>query len=345
MRPLRSLLFIFLGMVVALPAAAYGIVVKPAQIEQKVDPGTQKSFTMTVTNTGEANLTLYPIVRNVTGVNDSNHPVFEPQGDGIPHNIAAWLEFDKSPLIVEPKETASVAVVARFPEDATPGSHLAGFFFSDKPYVEGEILGAAVGFDVGAILHFQIAGDAITKASIRYFSTEKTMHGKPPVDFSVGIENQGNTLVRPVGMISIKSMMGKQVADLPINENGAGVFPKTTREWRAQWNPEEIVMGKFTASIALAIEGEDGSDTITRTVSFWILPTHILIPTILGFAAFILVSYIALRLYVRSQLKAVSGGMKGKTRAAEGLSVFASVVIGILLAVIIGFLVLFFYFG
>lgn len=346
MRPLRTLPLVFLGLLFAHSALAYGVAVKPAQVEQKVDPGSVKTFTMTVTNTDEKPLRLYPVVRNVTGVDDNSHPIFEPVGDGVPHDVAAWLEFKKDPLEIGPKASGSVEVTARFPADATPGSHLAGFFFSDQPVVEGQILGAAVGFDVGAILHFQIAGEAITKASIRHFSTERTIYGKPPVDFSVAIENTGNTLVRPVGFVDITSMTGKKVASLPVNDTGAGVFPKTTREWKAAWSPSEIVVGKFTALVALAIDTEQGTETLTRQVEFWVLPTNIILPTIVGFTIFVLVSYVLLRLYVRRQLRAVqSGASKTKTRAAEGMSVFASVIIGLLLATIIGFLVLFFYFG
>lgn len=345
-RLIHTSLFIFLGMVLALPAAAYGVAVKPAQIEQKVDPGTVKTFTMTVTNLEDKTLILYPIVRNVTGVDDNSHPIFEPSGDGVPHDVAAWLNFKKDQISVPPKGSASVDVTANFPTDATPGSHLAGFFFSDKPITDLQILGASVGFDVGAILHFQIAGEAITKASIRHLSTDHSIYGKPPVDFSVAVENMGNTLVRPVGFIDITNMMGKKVASIPINDTGAGVFPKTTREWKAAWAPSEIVIGKFTAMVALAIDTEQGTDTLTRQVEFWILPINIILPTIIGFTIFLLVSYVLLRLYVRNQLRSVqSNSQKGKTKAAEGFSIFTSVIIGLLLAIIIGFLVLFFYFG
>lgn len=345
MRPFRTTLSILIGLIIALPAAAYGVAIKPAQIEQKVDPGSVKTFTMTVTNTDTKQLVLYPMVRNVTGVNDENQPVFELAWDGAPHDVQAWLEFDKSPITLEAKGSGSVQVRAHFPEDASPGSHLAGFFFSDKPNTEAVPQGAAVGFDVGAILHFQISGEAVTKATIRHFSTAQTIYGKAPVDFSVAVENEGNTLVRPVGFIDITNMMGKKVASIPVNDNGAGVFPKTTREWKTSWNPNEIVFGKFTAMVALAIETEQGQDTLSRQVSFWVLPMNVLLPTIIGFTIFLLIAYIMLRLYVRNQIRQVSNGSQKNRRAAEGMSIFASVMIGLLLAIIIGFLVLFFYFG
>lgn len=341
---LRTSLFAFLGLVFAQGAFAYGVTVKPAQIEQKVDPGTIKTFTMSVTNLEGKPLVLYPVVRNVTGVDENSHPIFEPIGDGVPHDVSAWLEYKKDPVTVEPNQTATVEVTARFPQDATPGSHLAGFFFSDKPDTEAQILGASVGFDVGAMIHFQISGEAVSKAGIRHLSVEHTIYSKPPVEFSVGVENLGNTLVRPVGFIDITNMMGKKVASLPVNETGAGVFPKTTREWKAAWGPTETVIGKFTAMVALAVETESGTDTLTRQVEFWVLPMNIILPTILGFAVFLLISYVLLRLYVKKQVRS-AGGAKGKTKAAEGFSVFTSVVIGLLLAVIIGFIVIFFYFG
>lgn len=345
-RLLHTSFFVFLAFLFAQSAFAYGVSVKPAQIEQKIEPGTTKTFTMTVTNLDNVDLTLYPVVRNVMGVNDDSQPVFEEVEEGPLHDISAWLDFKKDPMSVGPKQSASIEVTAHFPTDATPGSHIAGFFFSDKPISDGEFIGAGVGFDVGAILHFQIAGDAITKATIRHLSTEHSIYGKPPVQFSLGIENEGNTLVRPVGFIDITSMTGKKVASLPVNDNGAGVFPKTTREWKSTWSPNEIMIGKFTAMVALAIDTEEGAETLSRQVDFWILPINIILPIIIGFTVFLLVSYILLRLYVRKQLRAAKANVnKGKGSAAEGLSIFTSVIIGLMLAVIIGFIVLFFYFG
>lgn len=343
---LRTSFFVLISLFLAQSASAFGVIVKPAQVEQKVDPGTTKTFTMSVTNVEDTTLTLYPVVRNVTGVDDNSHPIFEQVESGTPYDIESWLDFNKDPIVVPPKETASVDVVAHFPSDATPGSHLAGFFFSDKPVSDGEFIGAGVGFDVGAILHFQIAGEAITKAIIRHFSTSHSIYGKTPVEFSLGVENQGNTLVRPVGVIDITNMMGKKVISLPVNDSGAGVFPKTTREWKSSWDSKELLIGKFTALVALSMDTEQGMETISRQINFWILPINILLPTVIGFTIFLLVSYVLLRLYVKSQLKAAkASSSKGKTNTAEGLSIFTSVIIGLMLAVIIGFIILFFYFG
>ena len=342
MRQFRHSIPLSIAFLLAIPLSSFAVAVKPAQVEQKIDPGTVKTFTMSVTNNDDSQQVYYPVVRNVTGVNDQNQPIFEKNDGSAPHDLSLWLQFDKSPITVAPRQTASILVTADIPKDASPGSHIAGFFFSDKPIVQTNILGASVGFDVGAIVHFQIAGDSITKANVRHFSTDHSIYGKPPVDFSVAIENEGNTLVRPIGLIDISNMMGRKVASLPVNDTGAGVFPKTTREWKTSWAPNEIVFGKFTALVALAIDTEQGTETLTRQVVFWVLPTNIILPTVFGFGIFLLISYVLLRIYVRKQIGAVQ---KGRAQAAEGLSVFTSVLIAVLLAIIIGFLVIFFYFG
>lgn len=342
MRLIRPSLTLFAALILLAPLSSHAVAVKPAQVEQKVDAGTVKTFSMSVTNNDAEQQTYYPVVRNVMGVNEQNQPLFEKSGEGEPHDLTAWLQFDKSPLTVSRGQTATIVVTANIPKDASPGSHIAGFFFSDKPVTQTNILGASVGYDVGAIVHFQISGDSVTKANVRHFSTDHSIYGKPPVDFSVAIENEGNTLVRPIGLIDITNMMGKKVASIPINDTAAGVFPKTTREWKATWAPNEIVFGKFTALVALSIDTEQGTETLTRQLDFWVLPTNIILPTFLGFGVFLLISYVLLRIYVRRQIGAARSGKKN---AADGLSVFTSVLIGILLSIIIAFLVIFFYFG
>lgn len=335
-----------LSLGLAQSALAAGVTIKPAQVEDRVDPGATKTIIMQVMNGDAATKTFYPVIRNISGVDDGQHPIFvEPKVGEELSDVVAWASFKKDPIAVAPGSTGLVEVTIRVPKDASPGSHFAGFFFSDKP-VAGEFLGASVGYDVGSIFHLQVAGVADAKASIRSFSTAKSVYTHLPVDLAVAVMNEGNTLVRPVGLVQITNMFGRRVADLNVNDTGAGVFPKTTREWPLKWDSNEIVFGKFTASVALSVDLNDGAHTLSRNVEFWVLPSNILMPLIVGFLVFVTVSYIVLRLYVKREVRrAKIAGVRGGSKKAEGLSMFASVTIALLLSAIIALLLIFFYFG
>lgn len=328
------------------PASA-SVTIKPAQVDDRAEPGSSKTIIMKVTNGDAVTKTFYPIARDITGVDDAQHPIFDKDGkSATPFSLAGWMSFSTAPITVKPGETGTVELTIATPRDATPGSHFAGFFFSDKP-IEANFEGATVGMDLGSVIHMLVPGEVDARAQIRSFSTAKGIYTEPHVELSVGVENQGNTLVRPTGVIAITNMFGRTVANLNVNDAGAAIFPKTTREWSAAFDSKEVLFGKFTASVALSVDLVDGAHTLTRNVEFWVLPMNILTPVIIGFLLFVVISYVTLRLYVKREVRRakIQGQRGGRVKAAEGASMFASIAIALLLSAIIALLLIFFYFG
>ena len=139
-------------------------------------------------------------------------------------------------------------------------------------------------------------------------------------------------------------MFGKKVVSIPVNDNGGGIFPKGVREFSSTWKSEDIQLGRYEAVVALAIEGANGTQTISRVLQFWIMPMNIIGPIVGGLLFLIILIYIILRLYIRSQLAGIPRG-RGSRRDNTGLSKSAAVVIALLVAIIIGLAILFFYFG
>jgi hypothetical protein len=218
-------------------------------------------------------------------------------------------------------------------------------FLTQKP--PGDLKeGAAVGLDIGAILHFQMAGDIIENTLMREFLTDKYIYGKPVVKFTVSAENKGNTLSRPQGLIDITDMFGKKVESLPVNESAYVISPENKGTYDVTWKPDGFVFGRFEAVVALAVPLVDGGNqTISSMTQFWVLPMNIIGPVLGGLLTFILVLYVLVRLYVRRQLTSLGVRGNASTRGARGLSSMAAVAIGLLFAIIVGLLILFFYFG
>ena len=150
-------------------------------------------------------------------------------------------------------------------------------------------------------------------------------------------------LSRPHGLIDITNMFGRKVESVPVNENSAGVFPKATKVFESTWAPKDIQFGHYDAVIALAVEQQNGTITLSRVVQFWVLPMNIIAPALGGLLFFILLLYVLIRLYVRRQLAGIRMG-RGR-RESQGLSKLAAITIALLVAIIIGLAILFFYFG
>lgn len=342
------MLFVLVAIVFLTPSSVFAqervsFKISPTLIEEKLEPGSSYDFVMNIQNLGTDDALLYPVARNIINIDEKQHPIYSSTEGEFQYELASWITYKESQLRLMPGESSMLHFKVAIPADASPGSHMAGLFLSSKPSDDVK-LGSAIALDVGAIIHFQISGEVIQDTRIREFFSEKSVYGAPGANFTINVENLGNILSRPRGLIDITNMFGKKVASIPVNEDVFGIFPKKSREFKAAWAPEDMHIGRFEAVVALSVEGPQGNQTISRVLQFWILPMNFIMPILGGLLGFIIVVYFLLRLYVNRQLagyRRSGGGAQG----TGGLSRLAAVVIGLLVAVIISLIILFFFFG
>lgn len=322
---------------------AAGVSIVPATIEDAADPGGYLERTLEVTNLSTDEQTYYLFVRDIIGVRDGNAPDFanenwEPTG----FEISSWITLPSEPFVLQPNETMVVPVQISVPEDATPGSHFGGVFVSIEP-PRLRTIGASVAYEVASIVSIKISGDAVTNAQIREFSTEKVIHGSTNVRFDIRVQNTGNVLVRPYGPLEVYNMFGSQVFSKIFNENQAGVFPGTIRDFTDSWSDENPGFGRYQANLALIYETESGNRTTNATVTFWILPMNIIGPAGIALIVVILVGYFGVRFYVRRAVRMASGGasrqLVRRRRKSKQISILMLVSI-VLLTVTALFLIL-----
>ena len=319
-----------------------GFKISPTTIEDKVDPGMDRDFILKVQNVGQVPATLYPSAENITGVGPDQHPIYSTDKDPEGYELASWITYQETQLTLDPGESKTLHFTVHFPKDAHPGSHLAGVFLSDKPS-DRLTTGASIGIQIGSILNFQVAGEIVEDTQIREFYTSKTVYASTPVPFTVRLENRGNVLSRPRGLIDVTNMFGRKVDSIAVNESNSGVFPKATKVFNVSWDPGDLQFGRYDAVVALAVEGTQGTVTLSRLVQFWVLPMNIIAPALGVLLLFILILYVLIRLYVKRQLAGVRMGRS--KRESQGLSKLAASTIALLVAIIIGLAILFFYFG
>ncbi len=314
-------LLVFLNSAPLALAQDAGITLKPATIEEPMAPGETREFTFTVKNQSGQDQIYYLGKRDIVGVNDGSVPVYADE-DVEPSalDLSSWITIAADTLSVPVDGEASMSFKISVPENAAPGSHFAGIFISVDPPRMRES-GAAIGYEVANIVSIRVAGDVDEKAEIRQFSTDNYIYTSPNVVFNVKIENSGNTLVRPRGPLLITNMFGKAVdGGLIFNESGAGVFPKDTREFTLEWKGEEPGFGRYEAIVNPVYGGKGAEQSISSTVTFWILPMNIIGPALAVLAVLFLIIYVGARLYVRRKLayySAASGGRKLVRRQGE----------------------------
>lgn len=287
---LRALILTSLSTVVllfpALSAQAQqseGLQIRPAIIEDRVDPGDVYNFSIKLTNISDLERTIYLDTQNITGLDARGVPIFAEGNEPTPHELRSWVTLPKDVYVLLPQQTVDVPFTIRVPNDASPGAHFGGIFFDSRP-PQAQTTGAAVGARVGTIINLRIAGTIVEEMLLREFSTEKFIYSSPPVNFLARIDNLGNVLLRPRGGIEVTDMFGKKVATVTVNESGAAVFPASDRTYEAVWEHEGVAFGRYQAQLGI-IYGEEGRKTVVRSTSFWILPLKpvlTLVATLLG---------------------------------------------------------------
>lgn len=300
---------------------AAGVTLKPAVIEERIEPGETDTYTVSVKNESRSEQVYYLSKRDIVAVRDGNVPVYaDKKVTPSPLDISQWITLSTDSITVPSGGEVPVQFSITAPQDAPPCSHFAGIFVSVEP-PDLEQSGAAIGYEVANIISMRVAGECVEEAQIRQFSTDNYLYGSPNVTFNLRIENKGNTLVRPTGPVEITNMFGKVVSEgLVFNDSAAAVFPSDTREFNFDWKGEGYGFGRYEAVVS-AVYGEEGAkQTMSSTVTFWVLPMKIVLPALGILATLLLIVYVSVKLYVRRKLSyyAAVGGRKIVKRRDQG---------------------------
>ena len=287
-----------------------GIGIKPATIEEAMEPGESRNFTMEVTNLSDTTQTYYVFSRDISGVQSGGVPTYADEGaEKTGYELTEWLDLDIEEITLDAGKESNIEISIDVPEFATPGSHFGAVFVSLTP-PKLRKTGASVGYQVANIISIRVAGDAVVNAQIRQFSTGNYIYGSSNVDFQAKIENKGTVLVRPVGPLEVHNMFGKRVAVLTFNDSKAAVFPGVTRPFDITWEDEGPGFGRYQAVLSLVYGDQGRQSTISSTVSFWILPMDIILPALGVLAFLLLAAYVSVKLYIRSKLQVMAGGSR-----------------------------------
>jgi len=285
------LLFLFSSFFVSLDSVSAqnaGIGISPVKIEEVVDPGEVLRTGIRVTNNGTSGTILYVYLKDFKAEGETGTPKLIAPGSEDGYYLASWIDITDEGISFAAKEEKYISFNINVPENTGPGGYYGAIYFGTKPpkiNIEGEEKGAgmSVGQQTGCLILLQVSGDVEEEAIIREFTTDKNFYSTPfDVEFLLRVENLGNVHVKPMGNITIKNMLGREVQTLQVNDNGGNVLPSSIRRFSENWEGKNG-FGKYEAEIGLsygtpASDGGNGKQSIFSVVTFWILPWRIIIP-------------------------------------------------------------------
>ncbi len=302
---------ILFGAQYAAAQTGQGIQVSPAVIEDNVKPGELYSFTFTFTNIGSADRTFYLSAQDIKGLDDTGQPIFAAPGEATGYELSSWINLSTAPITLLAGQSTTLNLVAQVPINVSPGVHFGGIFITDQP-PKLSTNGSGVGMSVGGIMSLTVAGNTVETAKLQEFSTDKVVYSTPTVTFDSKIQNGGNVLVSPHGIIQITDMFGRKVAIVYINDTAAPVFPASERLYTTTWTATGLSFGLFEA-IGSFSYGDTEKKTISGATSFWILPWKPIALFLGSIIGVVLLMYVSIRMYIRKKLREM--GISSTSRA------------------------------
>jgi hypothetical protein len=296
---------VFLGGFAVVPAHAQGLAVKvqPSTLEEMVDPGQVLEGTLTVTNENGGAQIYFITTRNITGMNDMGTPTFslEENLNEDPMEAASWVKPLVESVSMEVGESATIPYRIEVPQNASPGSYFAAFFITREAETVTQS-GAGVGFHVASLVNLRVRGEVNEDLLFREFFTEKSFFTEPSVFFKARIDNTGSIHQRPQGIIDISNMFGKSVGQVTFNENAGAILPHFDRVFETTWNYDGFAFGRYTAN-ASVVFGETEKNTLSKEVSFWIIPIKEVGIVLVVVVGILLLVIFGIRRYVRNALR------------------------------------------
>ncbi len=239
----------------------------PVIITEKAKTRDILKQTLTLTNSSERKLNLFPTVHDVSALEgDQGFDLAEGNTDRST-SLANWIELSRGVVELGSGEEKIIPFVIRVNLAAEPGMYHAKIFFSEgSTRSDAEALPPLGEVDVT----IEVLPDIKEVMQLNKFFTDPIFLSGDDVLFNYQIENIGNQNLKPTGEIRIYNRSGEEVASIPVNTEGASFSPEQQAQLAAVWSGAEG-FGKYKAFLNLDY-GDSQRASVQDTVFVWIVP-------------------------------------------------------------------------
>lgn len=284
--------------------ASIPLVVAPARQTLQADPGELVSFAVRFYNTGTEPISGTFKVADFIVDNNEGSPNFLEGPTTLSSRYAAaqWVTLSTEKGTIPASDMVLIDGKIRIPKDANPGGKYFAVFFeptSNIPESSGgkQEEAASVSVRIAGLIYLRVTGPITEGAEIVSF-TAPGFSEYGPIDISTEIKNKGDYHITPKGQITVKNMLGVEVARKEISETN--IFPSASRTIVSSLGTKWM-FGKYTAEFD-ATYGETGK-ALTSGLSFWVFPWRVAITIMLGIIIIILIVIIISNKFTKKQKK------------------------------------------
>lgn len=254
----------------------------PTKIQADLAPGEEVIKNLMITNRAGNTLSFKIGKEDFIGSKDPEKvTVFLGEERGR-FSLKDWLQPDIEEFSLEHGQRMNIGVKISIPEDAEPGGYYAAIFAASQPSPEerGKV---KIISRVGSLFFVKVKGQVKEEGVLEKFKADKFYYQKGPIKFELLSQNTGNVHLVPYGLIEIKNILGKKIAEIRLDP--WFVMPDSSRFRKVSWN-KELLLGFYTATAKINRGYQDIVDE--KSVRFLVAPWKTLLAGLFGLILIIL---------------------------------------------------------
>ncbi len=238
--------------------------VSPPSQEFQADPGQTILAKAKVRNKSADSINVKVRIEDFTASGEEGQVALVEKG---PYAITSWTKVEQEEFALKAGETKEVTATFSVPKDAAGGRY-GSFVFSAGGAGSGTTTGVAQ--EIASLFLVRISGPVTESLTLTGFTVPSFLEFGP-VPFSLKFQNSGNIHVKPFGLVNVRDVFGRTVADVVVRGQ-ANIFPGASRIVTVSYG-EKLLLGPYKAQAVLNFGSKN--ESLTATITFFVFPVRI----------------------------------------------------------------------
>jgi hypothetical protein len=289
----RRVLFIALLVSPLFTQAAPSTSVVPLVIDADVEVRDIEEHIITLTNTGDVPVTIYPTVNNIS-LNEGGtiQEFLTPVESDQKTSLSSWIEISRAGIDLMAGDVKTVTLTLRINPNAVPGEYHAFVGFAHGGNRDEAERMVARGDAPGTVVRVKLEDDRVFLLKLSRFLVDRFVTDTENEAATYVIKNPGDESLIPHGEVIFYDSRGVEIASTPVNPDKEIIGPGEEKVF-VSGVPTDGMFGKYKAFLNVEY-GVQNLASIQDTTFFYVFPLRTLLMMLGGLILVVLV----LSLYV-----------------------------------------------